>query len=145
MPDMLTPDQRSALMARIGPKDSRAELIARRLLHRMGYRFRLHRRDLPGSPDIVLPGRRKVIFLHGCFWHRHIGCRRASNPKSRLDYWLPKFERTVARDVQNVIDLEELGWDVLIVWECETRDVAALQHRLIEFLGPAREVETGGE
>lgn len=144
MPDMFAPDQRSALMARIGPKDSRAELITRRLLHRLGYRFRLHRRDLPGNPDIVLPGRRKVIFLHGCFWHRHAGCRRASNPKSRQDYWLPKFDRTVARDQRNVIELEGLGWNVLTVWECETRNLATLQHRLIEFLGPVRETNPAG-
>lgn len=134
MPDMFSPDQRSALMARIGPKDSRAELTIRQLLHRRGYRFRLHRRDLPGSPDIVLPRRRKAIFLHGCFWHRHPGCRRASDPKSRREYWLPKFERTVARDARNVIELESLGWDVLIVWECETRDMAKLERRLIDFL-----------
>ena len=138
MPDMFTPQQRSAHMARIGPQDSVAELTTRRLLHRLGYRFRLHRRDLPGCPDIVLPGRRKVIFLHGCFWHRHAGCRRASNPKSRQEYWLPKFERTVARDARNEAALKELGWDVLTVWECETRNLETLHQRLVEFLDPAR-------
>lgn len=142
MPDMFTPDYRSALMARIGPKDSVAELVTRGLLHRLGYRFRLHRRDLPGRPDIVFPSRRKVIFLHGCFWHRHPGCRRASNPKSRQDYWLPKFERTVARDARSVVALNTLGWDVLTVWECETRNLPELQQCLVEFLGPARDLRS---
>ena len=134
MPDIMSPEQRSALMSRIGPKHSKAEVTLRRLIHGLGYRFRLHVRDLPGCPDVVLPGRRKVIFLHGCFWHRHHGCSRASNPKSRLEYWLPKFERTVARDAKNQEQLADLGWDVMVVWECETKDPQSLLPRLVLYL-----------
>jgi DNA mismatch endonuclease, patch repair protein len=134
--DQLTPLARSKLMGRIGPKDTTPELVVRRLLHRLGYRFRLHRGDLPGTPDIVFQGRRKVIFVHGCFWHRHSGCKAASTPKTRVDFWLRKFRENVARDAKSTAALEAEGWDVAIVWSCEIRDVAALAMKLSSFLGP---------
>lgn len=131
--DFLSPEARSALMSRIGPKNSKPEMIVRRLLHRLGYRYRLHRRDLPGTPDIVFPRRRKAIFVHGCFWHRHPDCKAASTPKTNIDFWLQKFERNVARDARNVAKLEAEGWSVLIVWSCETRNTTALASCLMDF------------
>ena len=121
-------------MAKVGPKNTQPEMIVRQLLHRMGKRFRLHRRDLPGTPDIVLPGTKKAIFVHGCFWHRHPGCSKASTPKTRQAFWLDKFDRNVERDQKKERDLRSVGWDVLTVWECETRDVIALESRLREWL-----------
>lgn len=109
--------------------------VGRKLLHALGLRFRLHRRDLPGSPDIVLPGYRKVIFVHGCFWHRHLGCRYATTPKTRQDYWVPKFAANVERDARKQAQLEELGWHVLVVWECETKTKDALGRRLSQEFG----------
>lgn len=121
MTDSLSPEARSALMARIRGQDTTPELTVRRLLHAMGYRFRLHRRDLAGRPDIVLPARRKVIFVHGCFWHGHAGCRLSRMPASRTDYWGPKLIRNRRRDVRNAAALRRDGWSVAIVWECQTR------------------------
>lgn len=134
--DTLSPAQRSARMARVRSENSRTEIAVRRLLHRMGYRFRLHRRNLPGSPDIVLPGRRKAIFVHGCFWHRHPDpdCALARLPKSRLDFWLPKLERNRERDLEQQARLADLGWRFLIVWECELRHVEQLENKLLKFL-----------
>ncbi len=113
------------------------EKRVRRLLHAMGYRFRLHRKDLPGRPDIVLPGRRKAIFVHGCFWHAH-GCRKGRPPKSRLDYWLPKLEENVERDRIKQEQLESLGWETLVVWQCETKDLDPLAARLQAFVDDSR-------
>ena len=121
-------------MARIGAKDTRPELAVRRLLHRLGYRYRLHRRDLPGRPDICFPGRRKAIFVHGCFWHRHDGCRRTTTPKTRTSFWTAKFEGNIARDRMNLSDLGKLGWKAIVVWECETTDLDGLALRLVRFL-----------
>ena len=121
-------------MARIGARDTEPELVVRRLLHRLGYRYRLHRRDLPGTPDICFPGRRKAIFVHGCFWHRHEGCPRTTTPGTRTAFWQEKFERNVSRDRTNLTELSELGWKALVVWECETTDVEALTPRLVGFL-----------
>jgi DNA mismatch endonuclease (patch repair protein) len=112
-----------------------AEIIVRRLAHRYGYRFRVDRKDLPGRPDIVFPAKRAVIFVHGCFWHRHRACRRASVPHTRTDYWLAKFERNVARDVAAQRELKKLGWRVLVLWECQTQDAKSLAARLRRFLG----------
>jgi DNA mismatch endonuclease (patch repair protein) len=123
-------------MARVRGVDTKPELIVRRLLHALGYRFRLHRRDLAGSPDIVLPRRRRAVFVHGCFWHRHEGCRLASSPKTRRDFWEAKFTRNVERDARAVSDLRRDGWAVTIVWECETRSPQSLATRLQEELGP---------
>lgn len=116
-------------MAAIRGKNTKPELRARSLLHRAGYRFRLHRTDLPGRPDIVLPGRRVVIVVHGCFWHRH-GCSRSTLPRTRGDWWEAKLNRNVERDRQNQQDLEALGWRMVVVWECELRNEAALLARL---------------
>ena len=124
-------------MARIGSADTSPELAVRRLLHRLGYRFRLHRRSLPGRPDICFPGRKKAIFIHGCFWHRHEGCRRTTTPKTRTSFWKDKFERNVERDRANLKDLVELGWRVMVVWECETADLDVLRPRLAGFLDGA--------
>jgi DNA mismatch endonuclease (patch repair protein) len=125
-------------MALVRSKDTKPELVVRRLTHRLGYRFRLHRRDLPGHPDLVFPSRRKVIFVHGCFWHRHPGCKATRVPKTRVEFWQRKFEDNVRRDAAAQEALAEAGWKVLVVWECEVRDVAELEDRLREFLGPSR-------
>ena len=124
-------------MRRIRKIDTKPEIVVRRLAHRMGYRFRLHRRDLPGTPDIVFPSRRRVIQVHGCFWHQHEGCRLASMPRSRLDYWRPKLARNLERDEEKMKALEEAGWEPMVVWECETRHEDLLRERLSTFLGPA--------
>jgi DNA mismatch endonuclease (patch repair protein) len=121
-------------MRAVHSKNTRPELVVRRAAHAMGYRFRLHRADLPGTPDLVFPGRRAVIFVHGCFWHRHEGCRRATVPATRTSYWLPKFERNAGRDRFNTAALEASGWRVMVVWECETKSAALLAHRLASFL-----------
>jgi len=114
-------------MSRIRGKDTKPEIIVRSMLHRMGYRFRLHRKDLPGTPDIVLPKYNTVIFVHGCFWHRHKGCKYAYTPKSRVNFWKDKFAGTVKRDKQHLKQLKENGWEVFIVWECETKDMNKLK------------------
>lgn len=122
-------------MRAIRSKDTGPELRVRRLAHRLGYRYRLHRADLPGKPDLVFPGRRKVIFVHGCFWHCHPGCRYARKPKTRLDYWLPKLERNVQRDKDCLEKVTVAGWQTLVIWECETGNEEHLTERLIAFLG----------
>ncbi|MCQ4235283.1 DNA mismatch endonuclease Vsr [Pseudomonas stutzeri] len=127
---------RSDIMRAVKRAHTGPEIVVRRALHALGLRFRLHRRDLPGSPDIVLPRFRTVVFVHGCFWHRHPGCRYASMPKSRQEYWLPKFKANVERDAKKEAQLCELGWRVLVIWECEARKPAELEERLRrEFLG----------
>ena len=125
---------RSANMARIGARDTGPELAVRRLLHRLGYRYRLHNRQLPGTPDISFPGRRKAVFVHGCFWHRHDGCRRTTTPRTRTAFWKDKFDKNVVRDRTNMMDLSALGWETMVVWECETTDIEALASRLVEFV-----------
>ncbi|AOJ82443.1 very short patch repair endonuclease [Burkholderia sp. MSMB617WGS] len=121
-------------MSRIKGKDTKPELIVRSLIHRMGYRYRLHRKGLPGRPDLVFAKRRKAIFIHGCFWHRHEGCHLARLPKSRLDFWLPKLEANAARDKEVEQRLAELGWKVLTIWECEVKEEEALTSRIRAFL-----------
>ncbi len=138
MVDRVTPDRRSWNMSRIRGKDTSPEVAVRSLLHQLGYRFRLHRKDLPGTPDVVFPGRRRVLMIHGCFWHRHPGCRYAYVPKSRTEFWLNKFKRNVARDKAAQRQLREKGWEVMVIWECELRDLNVLTDRLVEFLGPPR-------
>ncbi len=132
--DRLTKEERSRNMARIRGKDTKPELLVRSLLHGMGYRFRLHRKDLPGKPDIVLPKYESVVLVHGCFWHRHKGCQYAYMPKTRVSFWKKKFKENIDRDKNNLSQLEELGWNVLTVWECETRDLQKLKDRLQAFL-----------
>ncbi len=117
-------------MARIRSSNTKPELAVRRLLHSMGFRFRLHRRDLPGRPDLVLPKYRLAIFVHGCFWHQHPGCRLASSPKSRQDYWGPKLARNVERDGQAASQLIALGWKVEVIWECDARISGKLSGRV---------------
>ena len=132
--DSLTPEKRSWNMSRIRSKNTKPEMVVRSLLHHMGYRFRIHRRDLPGTPDIVLPKYNAVIFVHGCFWHRHPGCPYAYTPKSRVEFWEKKFSDAVRRDKQALHELKELGWKVLVVWECETKNLESLQQKLHTFL-----------
>ncbi|MEO6812256.1 MAG: very short patch repair endonuclease [Isosphaeraceae bacterium] len=133
--DRLSPEKRSELMSRIGVKNTRPELIVRRLLHRLGFRFRLHRRDLPGKPDIVLPKWRTVIFVHGCFWHGCECCDRGTRiPKSNTEFWLEKVAGNRRRDALTVSRLRELGWKVLILWECETANTEQLTRTLRESL-----------
>lgn len=121
-------------MAKVHGKHTKPELAVRKTAHALGYRFRLHHKDLPGRPDLVFPGRRAVVFVHGCFWHRHEGCRIASTPKSNKAFWQAKFARNVERDRAAVGELEAAGWRVLTIWECETRDKEGLAARLREFL-----------
>lgn len=130
MTDQISPEHRSWNMSRIKGRDTKPEMIVRSLLHRMGYRFRLHRKDLPGKPDIVLPKHKTVIFVHGCFWHRHQGCRFAYTPKSRVDFWNKKFDDNVKRDRRNQKELSSLGWKVITVWECQTTDIDELSEVL---------------
>lgn len=134
MADVMTPEQRSRTMARVRSKNTKPELRVRALLHRMGFRFRLHRRDLPGTPDLVLPKHRAAIFVHGCFWHAHPGCARATMPSTRMEFWTTKLARNVERDAKKLRELQAAGWRVLVLWECETRDAEALEARLRGFL-----------
>lgn len=137
MVDVVSPADRSRMMAGIQGKNTKPELIVRRILFASGYRFRLHRRDLPGAPDIVMPGRKVAVFVHGCFWHRHQGCRFVKMPATRPEFWKAKLEANVARDHLAVAKLRALGWRVLCVWECATRyaEVAAgLQSVLISWI-----------
>jgi DNA mismatch endonuclease, patch repair protein len=138
MPDRLTKAHRSWNMSRIGSRDTKPEMIVRSLLHRMGYRFRLHRRDLPGSPDIVLPRHGVVIFVHGCFWHRHPRCKLAYTPSTRARFWKKKFADNVGRDHRQRKQLEDMGWRAQIVWECETANTQQLASKLAAMLPPLR-------
>lgn len=133
--DIIGKQARSRMMGRIRGKDTKPEMAVRRLAHRLGFRFRLHRRDLPGSPDLVFSGPRKVIFVHGCYWHRHPGCRLAYDPKSNVDFWKKKFAANVARDEKALADLRNQGWDTLIIWECEAKDSELVASRLSAYLG----------
>ena len=136
MADTVTPKRRSEIMSGIRSKGMKPEMTVRRLLHGMGYRFRLHRRDLPGKPDLVFPGRRKVIFVHGCFWHQHgdSGCKIARRPKSNQEYWLPKLDRNVALDAEHQASLRGQGWDVLVIWECEVNAGPEFLEKAKKFL-----------
>ena len=134
--DRLTPEERSQNMSRIRNKNTRPEKIVRSVLHLLGFRFRLHRRDLPGTPDIVLPGRKVVIFVHGCFWHQHKGCKDSGIPKTNAELWETKLNKNVARDKKNTAALKQLGWKVLEIWECETENLLPLTNRLFIELSP---------
>jgi DNA mismatch endonuclease, patch repair protein len=125
----------SQRMARIRKTDTKPEMLVRRMLHALGYRYRLHRRDLPGNPDIVFASRKKLIFVHGCFWHQHDCPLGAKQPRARPEYWLPKLKRNKERDARNLEALEAAGWKALIIWECELGDVKAVEHDLRTFLG----------
>lgn len=124
----------SKRLAKVRSKNTKVELTIRRMIYSLGVRYRLHDAVLPGHPDIVFPGRRKVIFTNGCFWHRHQGCRNAQTPKTRRDYWVPKFARTMERDETNYNALRSAGWQLMIIWECELSDKPALIERIRTFL-----------
>jgi len=124
-------------MSRVRGKDTRPELVVRRMLHHEGFRFRLHVRELPGQPDVVLPRHRAVVEVRGCFWHGHPGCPRATAPSSNVEFWQPKLAANAERDARNEAALREAGWQVIVVWECETRDEAALRTRLLAELARA--------
>lgn len=131
-----TPAQRSAQMSKVKSKDTKPEMWVRHLVHSMGYRYRLHRRDLPGTPDLVFPSRKKVILIHGCFWHRHpdSSCPLTRTPKSRKDFWLKKFKENLGRDLENENRLRALGWEQMVLWECQLKDVEKIKTRVEEFL-----------
>ena len=143
MTDIVNAEKRSEIMSRIKGRNTTPELAVRRIAHGLGFRFRLHRRDLPGSPDLVFPRYRTVVFVHGCFWHRHDGCRYAYRPKSRIQFWTKKFEENVARDARNEVALHDLGWRVVVIWECQTRDQGAVRARLLDHLGRRRVASAG--
>jgi len=131
--DTISQAQRSELMSRIRSKDTKPELAVRSILHRLGYRFRLHRKDLPGRPDIVLPRHHKAVLVHGCFWHGHT-CRLASKPKSNTGYWSEKILKNKERDARNLNALKEAGWSVLELWECDVRKMDGLEEQLAAFM-----------
>lgn len=126
-------------MSRIRSKDTKPEMTVRRLVHALGYRYRLHRKDLPGKPDLAFGPKRKVVFVHGCFWHQHDleECLDGRRPKSNANYWMPKLRRNVERDAEHIAALQNDGWQVLTIWDCETKDLLAIENRLVEFLDPA--------
>lgn len=134
--DTLSPAERSKLMSLVRGKDTKPEIVVRKLLHGMGYRYRLHGKGLPGKPDLVFPSRRKVIFVHGCFWHRHPDpkCKLARMPKSRLDFWRTKLEHNRERDLGNQARLRQLDWEYLVIWECQIRDNTAISNQAKAFL-----------
>jgi DNA mismatch endonuclease (patch repair protein) len=132
--DTLTVEDRSERMRRVKNKDSKPEVALRRLVFGMGYRYRLHGSKMPGHPDLVFRGRKKVIFLHGCFWHRHENCRLATTPKTRVEFWTQKFKMTCRRDREALQKLGEDGWGTLVVWQCELRDLATVAERVRRFL-----------
>lgn len=134
MADILTSARRSENMRHIKSKGTKPEMILRKFLHNHGYRYRLHVPGLPGKPDLVFPKLRKVIFVHGCFWHLHSRCREGRVPGSRRDYWEPKLRRNVQRDREHLTELRNLGWKTLVIWECEIKKIASLESRLMRFL-----------
>ena len=134
MTDHLSKQKRSWNMSRIGSKNTHPEIAVRSLLHKMGYRFRLYGKDLPGKPDIVLPRYKTVIFVHGCFWHRHKGCKRCTTPKTNQRYWLSKLERNIIKDKINQKLLKKNGWLPIIVWECEIKNLDRLSGKINKLL-----------
>ena len=138
MAQLVSPEIRLRVMRSIGSSNTRPELAVRHILTRLGYRYRLHVKELPGKPDIVFLRRKLAIFVHGCLWHLHEGCPLARIPKSRPDYWPSKLARNKARDDRNRQDLERLGWTAEVIWECETRDLAELERRVRQALAPMR-------
>lgn len=138
--DTLTSEERSRRMAMVRGKDTKPELVVRRMIHGLGYRYRLHVSGLPGRPDLVFGSRKKVIFVHGCFWHRHAGCYRTRTPKSRVDFWQAKFQENVARDRRNKVWLTRQGWKYLIVWECETENSERVKKKVVKFLGERHDI-----
>lgn len=134
MPDVFSKEKRSRIMSKIKGKDTKPEKLVRSMLHRMGYRFRLHVRDLPGSPDVVLPRHRKIVFVHGCFWHGHLGCQRAKLPETNRPFWEEKIGKNIKRDRAVLRELKRNGWKILVVWQCQMRDKNVLEKRLRRFM-----------
>jgi DNA mismatch endonuclease (patch repair protein) len=134
MTDNVPPDVRSQIMARVKSKGMKPEMRVRHLLHGLGYRYRLHRKDLPGKPDLVFPSRHKVVFVNGCFWHNHEGCSKVRIPNTNRDYWVSKLERNSNRDKLNVSLLESSGWNVMVIWECQLKDIVTASNILTAFL-----------
>lgn len=134
MADVFTPEKRALVMGRIGGRDTKPEIRVRSLLHALGYRFRLCRRDLPGKPDIVLPRFKTVVFVHGCFWHGHANCRRATIPATNRDFWVAKIAGNKARDSRVEAELKQLGWSVVVIWQCELKNESLVAERLVAAL-----------
>lgn len=134
MPDNLTKEQRKNVMSSVKQRHTKPEIAIRKLLHRYGFRFRLHNKKLPGTPDIVLPKYKAVIFVHGCFWHQHEGCRKARRPTSNVEFWNEKLDRNAERDTRKESELKNLGWKVLIIWDCEIKDGDSLIEKIKHFL-----------
>lgn len=134
MSDNFSIEKRSWVMSRIRSKNTSPELMVRSLAHRLGFRFRLHRKDLPGKPDLVFPSRKKVIFVHGCFWHAHNCSRGKRTPKTNIEYWSVKIRKNSERDIKVQAELKDLGWDVLIVWECDLKNLDKMTHNINEYL-----------
>ncbi|AII60313.1 DNA mismatch repair protein Vsr [Dehalococcoides mccartyi CG5] len=139
MMDKLSPARRSWNMSRIQSRNTKPEILVRSMLHRLGYRFRIHMQGLPGQPDIVLRRHLAIILVHGCFWHRHKGCKLAYTPKSRLEFWERKFDENIRRDEEVMRELVKMGWRVLTIWECQITDPKELQDRLIHFMKEEQE------
>ena len=137
--DVFSKEKRSQIMSRVSGKNTKPELVVRSLLHNMGYRFRLHRNDLPGKPDITLPKYKKIIFVHGCFWHGHIGCPRAKRPTTNNKFWNEKLNKNIERDKITVNNLKQLGWDILTVWTCEVKNIEKLRNKLLSFIEKHKE------
>ena len=131
--DIFSEEQRSYVMSRVGSKNTKPELIVRSYLHRLGFRFKIHEKKLPGRPDVVLPKHRCVVFVNGCFWHRHKGCPRATMPSTRVDFWQSKFEKNIARDQKNLSLLKKAKWKVCLVWECEIDKISRRKKKLLEL------------
>ena len=134
MTDTVSPEVRSRIMAQIKSKGMKPEMTVRRLLHGLGYRYRLHRKDLPGRPDLVFVSRRKVVFVNGCFWHNHANCDKVRVPSTNTEYWTAKLQRNSERDKKNLALLAEMGWEATTVWECELDDLESVTAQLIDFL-----------
>jgi len=135
MIDTLSKEERSERMAKIRSRDTKPELQVRKIIHGMGYRYRLHRRDLPGTPDIVFPSRKKVVFIHGCFWHRHTNCKIGHIPKTKQEFWIHKLEENAKRDQINIKKLKSLGWESLVIWECQIKHTDQIIEKIRQFLG----------
>lgn len=132
--DTLTPQERSVRMSRVRSRDTKPELLLRKLVWSLGYRYRKNTANIVGRPDLAFPGRRRVIFLHGCFWHRHDCASGSRSPKSRIDFWDKKFTDNIRRDASVLRQLASIGWEALVIWECELRDLARIEHRVRNFL-----------
>lgn len=138
------PETRSRIMRAVKGKDTTPEMVVRRLVHSMGYRYRLHRRDLPGKPDMAFPRLRKIIFIHGCFWHGHDCARGARMPKANREYWQKKISRNASRDASSIAALQSQGWRVAVIWECELKDMAQIRGRLVKFLSKLQKLKKPG-